>query len=119
MMHKTHPKANMESVVPRGGLANFPGTTLYPLKTQETKIYGTTYRFQEGDAADGTSFAPFGPCKSTRQFPSSEIQHSTINTGTENASTRPKKRKALPQDYCHRLSVPSPSNKRLSRAKRR
>ena len=41
---------------------------MYPLKTQETTNYGTTYRFQEEDAADGFSIAPFGPCKSTRQF---------------------------------------------------
>ena len=38
----------------------------------------TTYKFQEGDAADGTSFVPFGPCRSTRQFPSSETKHSTV-----------------------------------------
>ena len=64
---------------------------MYPLKTQETTNYGTTYRFQEEDGADGTSFAPFGPCKSTRQFPSSETQHSTINTGTGSAPTQPKR----------------------------
>ena len=92
---------------------------MYPLKTQETTNYGTTYRFQEEDAADGTSFAPFGPCKSTRQFPSSETQHSTIITGTESAPTRPKMREILPQDYRHRLCVPSPSNRKQSRAKRR
>ena len=90
-----------------------------PFKTHETTIYGTTYRFQEEDAADGTSFAPFGPCKRTRQFLSSETQHSTIITGTESAPTRPKKRETLPQDYRHRLCAPSPSNRRQSRAKRR
>ena len=77
--------------VPRGGLANYPGTTTYPLKTQETTNYGTTYRFQEDHAADGTSFAPFGPCKSTRQFPSSETNYSTINTGTGCAPTQTKR----------------------------
>ena len=49
---------------------------------KETTIHGTTYRFQEGDAADGISFVPFGPCRSTRHFPSSETQHGIINTGT-------------------------------------
>ena len=63
---------------------------MYPIKTQETINYGTTYKLQEEDAGDGTSFAPFCPCKSTRQFPSSETQHSTIITGTESAPTRPK-----------------------------
>ena len=66
---------------------------MYPLKTQKTTNYGTTYRFQEEDAADGTSFAPFRPCKSTRQFPSSETQHRTINTSTGSAPTRPKRRR--------------------------
>ena len=66
---------------------------MYPLKIRETKIYGTTYRFQEEDAEDETSFAPFGPCKSTRQFPSSETQHRTINTGTGSALTRPKRKR--------------------------
>ena len=49
---------------------------------KETTIHGSTYRFQEGDAADGNSFVPFGPCRSNRQFPSSETQHGIINTGT-------------------------------------
>ena len=64
---------------------------MYPLKIQERTIHGTTYRFQEEDAAGGTSFAPSGPSKSTRQFPSSETKHRTINTGTESAPTRPKR----------------------------
>ena len=63
---------------------------MYPLKTQETTNCRTTYRFQEEDAVDGTSFAPFGPCRSTRQFPSSETQHGKINTGTGSTPTRPK-----------------------------
>ena len=92
---------------------------MYPLKTQETTIYGTTYRFKEEDARDGTSLAPFGPRKSTRQSPSFETEHSTINTGKESAPTRSKKRETLPQDYRHRLCVPSPSIRRQSRAKRR
>ena len=71
--------------------SKFPGSTTCHLKTKETAIYGTTYRFQEEDAADGTSFAPSDPSRSTRQFSSSETQYSTINTGTENAPTRPKK----------------------------
>ena len=67
---------------------------MHPLsKTQETTNYGTSYRFQQEDAADGTSFAPFGPCKNTRQFPSSMAEHSTINTSTESAPTRPKRGK--------------------------
>ena len=48
---------------------------------KETTIHGTTYRFREEDAADGTSFAPSGPCKSIRQFPSSKTEHSTVNGG--------------------------------------
>ena len=61
---------------------------MYPLRRQETS-YGTTYRFQEEDAADGTSFAPSSPSRSTRQFPSSETEDSTINAGMKNAPTRP------------------------------
>ena len=91
---------------------------MYPLKTQETS-YGTTYRFQEGDAADGTSFVPFRPCKKTRQFPSSETEDSTINEGMRKCTNTTKKRMTLPQDYPHHLSVPSPSSRRQSGAKRR
>ena len=57
--------------------------------TRET-IYGTTYRFQEEDAADGTSFAPSDQGRRTRHFLSSKTKHSTINTGMESATTRPK-----------------------------
>ena len=53
----------------------------------KTTIHGTTYRFQEGDAADGTSFVPFGLCRSTRPFLSSETKHSTVNMGIETAPT--------------------------------
>ena len=68
---------------------------MHPLKTQKTTIHGTSYRFQEEDAADVTSFAPFGPCKNTRQFLSSETEHSTINVGTENCTNTTKKEEAL------------------------
>ena len=60
-----------------------PPNHYVPLKTKEALVYGTTYRFQEEDAADGTSFAPSGPDRSTRQFPSSETKCSIINTGTK------------------------------------
>ena len=56
--------------VPRGD------QTTPPL--EEKHFHGPTYRFQEGDATDGTSCVPSGPCKSIRQFPSSETQHGTI-----------------------------------------
>ena len=52
---------------------------------EEKQIHGPTHRFQEGDATDGTSCVPSGPCKSTRQFLSSETQHGTIKSGTETA----------------------------------
>ena len=39
-------------------------------------MYGTTYGFQEEDAADGTSFAPSDAGRSTRQFPSSKTSQS-------------------------------------------
>ena len=58
---------------------------------KETTIHWTTYRFQEEDATDGTSCAPSGPCKNTRQFPSSKTEHSTMNEGTVSAPTRPKR----------------------------
>ena len=54
---------------------------------KRNKIPATTYRFQEEDAADGTSCPPSGPCKNTRQFPSSETQRSTVNMGIETAPT--------------------------------
>ena len=89
--------------VPRGGLAKFPVTTMYHLKTQKTTIPGTTYRFQEEDAADGTSFAAFGPCENSRQFPSSETENSSIIPGTENCTNTTKKE----QDLTTRLSTSS------------
>ena len=51
--------------------SKFPGSTTCPWKLKE-QMYGTTYRFQEEDAADGSSFAPSDQGRSTRQFPSSE-----------------------------------------------
>ena len=107
------------SVFPGEDLQVSPEPLCTPFRTHETTVYGTTFRFQEEDAADGTSFAPFDLCKSTRQFLSSETQHSTINASTESAPTRPKKKKTLPQDYRHRLCASSPSNRRQARAKRR
>ena len=80
-------------------------------------IHWTVYRFQEEDAADGTSFAPSDPSRSTRQFPSSETEHSTINTGTK-MHQHDQKRKTLPQGYRHHLCAPSPSKKRQLRATR-
>ena len=56
-----------------------------PTPLEEKQIHGPTHRFQEGDATDGTSCAPSGPCRSTRQFPSSETQHGTIKSGAETA----------------------------------
>ena len=62
--------------VPRGDQ-----TTPPPL--EEKQIHGPTHRFQEGDATDGTSCVPSGPCRSARQFLSSEKQRGTIKSGTE------------------------------------
>ena len=39
---------------------NFSGTTTCPWKLSRT-VYGFIYRFQEEDAPDGTSSAPFDP----------------------------------------------------------
>ena len=55
-------------------------------------MYGTTYRFQEEDAADGTSFAPSDQGRSTRQFPSSK-RDKYNKCGYESARTRAKGRK--------------------------
>ena len=76
-------------------------------------MYGTTYRFQEEDAADGNSFEPSDPGRSTRQFPSSEKSQGTINAGTK-MQKHDQKRKTLPQNYRHHLYVPCPSNRRRS-----
>ena len=46
-------------------------------------MYGTTYRFQEEDAADGTSFEPSDPGRSIRQNPPSETKQSRINAGAK------------------------------------
>ena len=81
-------------------------------------MYGTTYRFQEADASDGTSFEPSDPGRSTRQFPSSEKLHGTINAATK-VHQHDRKRKTLPQDHRHRLCVSAPSKKRRSMANRR
>ena len=89
----------------------FPGATLCPRKHKK-KVYGTTYRFQEEVAADGTPFAPSDPSRSTRQFPSSETKHSTINTGTR-VHQHDQKRKTLPQGYRHHLCAPSLSNSQI------
>ena len=56
-------------------------STLYQLEQGQNNR--STYRFQEGDATDGTSCEPSGPCKSTRQFFSSETQRNTMKTGTQ------------------------------------
>ena len=66
-------------------------------------IHWTTYRFQEEDAADGTSFAPSDPGRITRQFFSSETEHGTINAGTKNCTNTTKKE----EDLTTRLSPSS------------
>ena len=97
----------MES--PWGGTGVFPGggqlalpNPMCPLPTGTGKTNVTTYRFQEGDATDGTSCEPSGPCKSTRQFPSSETQRTTMKTGTTRAPKRKRK-----EDLTTRLSPSS------------
>ena len=59
-------------------MCNFSGTTLCPWKTQR-RWYRKTYRFQEGDAANETSWAPFGPNRKTRPSPSSQQQKYNIH----------------------------------------
>ena len=54
--------------------SKFPGATTSHGNT--TTIYETIHRFQEEDAADGNSFAPSDPSRSTRQFPSSNTAQS-------------------------------------------
>ena len=98
-------------------LANFSGTTTCPRKLKE-QMYGTTYKNQEKDAADGTSFEPSDPGRDTRQFPSSETSQCTMNAGTK-VHQHNQKRKTLPQDYHHHLCVSSLSNRRRSLATRR
>ena len=93
-----------------------PGATTCPRKHKT--IYGTTYRFQEEDAADGTSFAPSGPSRSTRQLLSSKLKHSTKNAGTK-VHQHDQKRKTLPQNYRHPLCALSPSHRRRLRPTRR
>ena len=83
--------------------SRFPGPNTCPWEHKKA-IYGTFYRFEEEDAADGTSFAPSDPSRSTRQFASSETKHSTMNTSTTSAPTRQKK-DTLPQGYRHHLCV--------------
>ena len=53
-----------------------------PTETQR-KIYGITYRFQEEDVADGSSFEPSDSSRSTRQFLSSERKQSILNAGAK------------------------------------
>ena len=90
-------------VCPQRRTSKFSRNQFAPPENTKTTIHGTTYRFQEEDAADGTSFAPFGPCKNTPQFLSSETEHSTINAGTENCTNTTKKE----EDLTTRLSPSS------------
>ena len=119
---KFHPQANMElwwnnTCVFLGNEQQVSRNHYVPTEHKKA-IHWTTYRFQERDAADGTSFAPSDPSRSTRQFPSSETEHGTINTGTK-MHQHDQKKKNLPQDYRHHLCVPSPSNRRQLRDTRR
>ena len=82
----------------KGEPARFP----QPRQLEQGQNNRSTYRFQEGDATDGTSCEPSGPCKSTRQFPSSETQRNTMKTGTKRAPTQRKK-----EDLTTRLSPSS------------
>ena len=89
-----HPKTNKEpswnktSVFLMNDQQNFPE----PLLAHEylrKRMYGTTSRFEEEDAADGTSFAPFDQGRSTHQFPSYKL-HRYIKYEYKNAPKRPK-----------------------------
>ena len=86
-----HPKTNMDPSLNNTGVflgndeENVSATTTCPWKLSRV-MYETTYRFQEENAADGTSSAPFDPSRSTRQFHSSKNQ--TYNKrGYENSIT--------------------------------
>ena len=88
-----HTKTNMEPSWNNTSvfLGNDQQTFPEPLRAyvNSVKMYGTTYRFQEEEAADGTSFAPSDPSRSTRQFPHSK-RHRYIKRGYENAPTQSK-----------------------------
>ena len=100
-----HPKANMEpswnniSVFLGNDLQIFPE----PLRAygNSVKMYGTTYRFQEEKAKDGTSFAPSDPGRSTPHFTSSK-HHRYNKCGYQNAPTRSKE-----EELTTRLSTSS------------
>ena len=64
-------------------------------------MYGTNYRFQEEDAADGISFEPSDQGRSTRRFVSSK-HHKNNKRGYENAPTR-----STEEDLTTRLSPSS------------
>ena len=103
-----YPKANMEpswnntSVFLGNDEQIFPK----PLRAHRNsaKMSGTTYRFQDRDAADGTSFAPSDPGRSTRPSPSSK-HHKYNKSGYENTQTRSKQK-----DLTTRLSPSSLRN---------
>ena len=87
--------------------SRFPGATTCPREQKESNIWDF-YRFQEEDAAGGTSFAPSDPSRRTRQFPFSETKHSTINTGTKSAPAQPKERDPttrLPPSFSRPVSL--------------
>ena len=66
------------------------------MKTQG-KLYGNTNKFQEGDAANETSCAPFVPNRSTGPSPSSKhhkynmhrYRNAPIQSEEEDFTTRP------------------------------
>ena len=84
-----------------------------PMKTQ-LRLYGKTYRSQEGDAANQISCAPFGPNRST--CPSLSSKHHKHNIQRyENALIQLKEEdltKRLLSSFC----VPPASKRRRSRA---
>ena len=84
-----------------------------PMKTQG-RGYRITYRFQEGDAPNEISCAPFRPSRSTRPSPASK-HHKDNTHGRENAVLQSKEEnlttKLLPSSL-----RPATSNKRSSTA---
>ena len=90
-----------------GGGGNAPYNPTCPLPTGTGKTNATTYRFQEGDATDGTSCEPSGPCKSTRQFPSSENTTQHNEDGYEKCTNTKKEErpyhKTIPIVFASRL----------------
>ena len=77
------PSCNKTSLFLGNHAQMFP-ETLLRAHENSTEVSGATHRFQEEDAANEISWAPFGPSRSTRLFLFSE-HHKYKKQGLENA----------------------------------